>query len=82
MIGMTRQDTLYTNDSQFVQRLGVWALDNLTNHQPHLVVRDHNSNAHVIPMYLVRQVASGEHIADNELSRVLAVALLDYLDGG
>lgn len=55
-------------------------MDNLTNHQPHLVVRDHDGNAHVIPMYLVRQVASGEHIADNELSRVLAVALLDNLN--
>lgn len=57
-------------------------MDNLTSHQPHLVVRDYDGNAHVIPMYLVRQVASGEHIADNELSRVLAVALLDKLDGG
>ena len=62
-------------------RLGC-QLDNLTNHQPHLVVRDHDGNAHVIPMYLVRQFASGEHIADNDLSRVLAVALLDNLDGG
>lgn len=53
---------------------------NLTNQQPYLVVRDHDGNAHVIPIYLVRQVASGEHIADNELSRVIAVALLDNLD--
>ena len=57
-------------------------MDSLNEHQPHLVVRDHNGNAHVIPMYLIRQVASGEHIADNELSRVIAVALLDNLDGG
>lgn len=55
-------------------------LDNLTNRQPHLVVRDHDGNAHVIPMYLVRQVASGEYIADNDLSRVLAVALLDNIE--
>lgn len=54
-------------------------MDNIS-HKKMLVVRDHDGNAHVIPMYLVRQVASGEHIADNDLSRVLAVALLDNIE--
>jgi hypothetical protein len=45
-----------------------------------MVVQDHGGNAHVVPMWLIRQVASGEHIADNNLSRVLAVALLDNIN--
>jgi hypothetical protein len=45
-----------------------------------MVVQDHGGNAHVLPMCLIRQVASGEHIADNDLSRVLAVALLDNIN--
>lgn len=54
-------------------------MDNITEQQPHIVIRDHNGDAHVVPLYLIRQVASGQHIADNELSRVLAVALLDMM---
>ena len=76
---ITMHCAIVARPKSVIMRRG-FQLDNLTNHQPHLVVCDHNGNAHVIPMYLVRQVASGEHIADNELSRVLAVALLDYLD--
>lgn len=52
-------------------------MDSITEKQPHMVVQDHDGDAHVVPMWLIRQVASGEHIADNDLSRVLAVALLD-----
>ena len=56
-------------------------MDNLNDHQPHMVIQDHEGNANVVPMWLIRQVASGEHIADNDLSRVLAVALLDNIEG-
>lgn len=55
-------------------------MDNITEQQPHIVVQDREGNAHVIPLYLVRRVASGHHMADNDLSRVLAVALLDYIE--
>ena len=54
-------------------------LDNLTEKQPHLVVRD-NGNACVVPIPLIRQVANGQHIADNDLIRVIALALLDNID--
>ena len=55
-------------------------LDNLTEKQPHLVIKDHNGNAHVVPLWLIRQVANGQHIADNDLIRVIALALLDNID--
>lgn len=55
-------------------------MDSITEKQPCMVVQDHGGNAHVLPMCLIRQVASGEHIADNDLSRVLAVALLDNIN--
>jgi len=58
----------------------VLALDNLTEKQPHLVVRDHDNNANVVPLWLIRQVANGQHIADNELMRVIALALLDNIN--
>jgi len=54
--------------------------DSITQKQPHLVVNDLNGKAHVIPLRLIRQVANGQHIPDNELTRVLAVALLDNID--
>jgi hypothetical protein len=45
-----------------------------------MVVKTQEGNAHILPMRLIRQVASGEHIADNDLVRVLAVALLDNIN--
>lgn len=56
------------------------ALDSLTEKQPHLVVRDQDSNAHVVPLWLIRQVANGQRMADNELTRVIALALLDNIN--
>ena len=55
-------------------------LDNLTEKQPHLVIKDHDGDAHVVPLWLIRQVANGQHIADNDLMRVIALALLDNID--
>lgn len=54
--------------------------DNLREKQPHLVTRDADGNACVVPIPLVRQVANGQHIPDNELMRVIALALLDNID--
>ena len=55
-------------------------LDNLTEKQPHMVIKDHDGNAHVVPLWLIRQVANGQHIADNDLMRVIALALLDNIN--
>lgn len=55
-------------------------MDNLTQKQPYIVVRDAGGNACVVPISLIRQVANGQHIADNDLTRVLAAALLDNID--
>ena len=54
--------------------------DDITQKQPHLVVNDRNGKAHVISLHLIRQVANGQHIPDNELTRVLAVVLLDNIE--
>ena len=56
------------------------ALDNLTEKQPHMVIKDYDGNAHVVPLWLIRQVANGQHIADNELMGVIALALLDNIN--
>jgi hypothetical protein len=75
---MTHYDTdVRLRNATTLQRLEV---DSITEKQPHMVVQDRGGNAHVVPMWLIRQVASGEHIADNDLSRVLAVALLDNIN--
>ena len=54
--------------------------DNLNEKQPHMVIQDREGNAHVVPLWLIRQVANGQHIPDNELMRVIALALLDNID--
>lgn len=54
--------------------------DNINEKQPQLVTRDADGNACVVPIPLIRQVANGQHIPDNELTRVLAVALLDNIE--
>lgn len=54
--------------------------DNLNARQKHLVVVDDECNAHVIPAYLVRRVATGKHIPDNELTRLIARALVDFIE--
>lgn len=34
---------------------------------------------HVVPVWMIRQVAHGELFADEELQKAIAVALLDYM---
>lgn len=56
-------------------------MDSINDQQPHMVIEDHEGNANIVPLWLIRKVASGQHIADNDLSRVIAVTLLDNIDG-
>lgn len=55
-------------------------MDNITEKQPHLVVSNYDGSAHVVPLWLIRQVANGQHMPDNDLCQVLAVALLDFIN--
>lgn len=34
---------------------------------------------HVVPVWMIRQIAHGELFADEDLQKAIAVALLDYL---
>lgn len=53
-------------------------IKSINEHQPHIVV-NFGDKAHVLPVSLLRQIANGEHLADNELVRVIARALISEL---
>ena len=56
-------------------------IKNLNEHQPHITFNDHDNNeVHVIPVSLLRNIANGNHLADNELVRLMAKIILDELE--
>lgn len=58
----------------------VFVLDNLAEKQPHIVT-ELNGEVYVLPVPLVRKIANGEEVADNQMTKVIARALVDLIDG-
>ena len=54
-------------------------IKNINEHQPHIVVNT-GDDVHVIPVSLIRDVANGRHLADNQLVMALARIVLDELE--
>lgn len=53
-------------------------IENLNEHQPHITITTQD-NVHVVPVSLLRNIANGSHLADNDLIRAIASALLSEL---
>lgn len=53
-------------------------IKNINEHQPHITFNDRDNNeVHVVPVSLLRNIANGNHLADNELVRLMAKIILD-----
>ena len=48
--------------------------------QPHIVTVDYKGDAHVLPLVLVRDIANNRLQADATTGRVIASALLGFID--
>lgn len=53
-------------------------IEDLNKHQPHIVVNT-GDEVHVVPVALIRNIANGNHLADNKLVRLMAKIILDEL---
>ena len=51
-------------------------IEDLNKHQPHITITTQD-NVHVVPVSLLRNIANGSHLADNELVRLMAKIILD-----
>lgn len=54
-------------------------IENLNKHQPHITITTQDT-VHVVPVSLLRNIANGNHLADNELVRLMAKIILDELE--
>ena len=53
-------------------------IENLNEHQPHIVITT-TDKIHIVPVKMIRDIASGNYLADNEIVRAIASALLNEL---
>lgn len=75
----TNFNTLYLVNKSDQLLYTVKMIENIQNHQPHIVV-NLGDEAHVVPFTAIRDIASGRRVATETEARCVAVMLLEFLE--